>query len=134
MQCKDYIYCDTYVLPGVPFGHTKNKRNQGLSIKWKKKLHGCQKKGHAKFELHNGDVKTKPIQKFYYLSNIVRGNRKYNTEIRRTRGRAKDDFQKLNKVKKERKMSLETKQRSLNFYAISSLAVLFTYKWRDFKQ
>lgn len=58
------------------------------------------------FELCIGDIKIKLSHKFNYLVSIVKGNRKWDTEIRRRVRIAKDDF----KYKKSTKNCVRNKE------------------------
>ena len=67
-------------------------------------------------ELHVGINKIQQFEQFNYLGSLITENGKYDSEIKKRIGNAKDAFQKLGKIFKDRKMSIDTKMRVLDCY------------------
>ena len=67
------------------------------------------------------DTKIKQVQKFKYLGSVLTEDGKCDAEIKRRIGLAKDAFQKLSKVLRDRKVSRTTKKRVLYCYVIPVL-------------
>ena len=72
-------------------------------------------------ELHVGINKIQQFEQFNYLGSLITENGKYDSEIKKRIGMAKDAFQKLGKIFKDRKMSIDTKMRVLDCYVKSIL-------------
>ena len=73
------------------------------------------------FILHIGNNGIQQVQKFNYLGSIIKADGKCDSEIKRRKGMAKDAFQKLGKILKDRKISMDTKMRVLDCYVNSIL-------------
>src|ERR1700730_10133936 len=63
----------------------------------------------------------KQVQKFIYLGSVITTSGKCDPEIKRRIALAKDEFQRLEHILRNRKISMETKQRVLECYIISTL-------------
>lgn len=61
------------------------------------------------------------MQKFKYLGSVLIVDRKCDIEARKRIGQVKKAFQKLSKELRNRKVSLETKKRVLQYYVLSIL-------------
>ncbi|XP_069993113.1 uncharacterized protein [Penaeus vannamei] len=72
-------------------------------------------------ELKIEQEKIKKVQKFNYLGSMVSDDGRCDTEIRKRIGIAKDTFQKLGTVFKDRRLGSETKVRVLDCYVNSVL-------------
>lgn len=72
-----------------------------------------------KFELQISDAKMKQEWKCRYLGSVLKDYEKFDTEIRRRIiGEGKETLQKLRKLLRNRKASLEIKKRELDRYVI----------------
>jgi len=96
---------------------------KGLTINCKKTecLVVSKKTRRPDCRLHIGNNTIKQVSKFNYLGSIIAENGKCEDEIKRRIGMAKDAFQKLRKVLKDRKLSIDTKLRVLDCYVNSIL-------------
>ena len=72
-------------------------------------------------ELFLDGVKIKQVESFTYLESVINGKAKCDEEIKRRIGMAKNAFQKLGKILRNRKVSIETKMRIINCYLVSIL-------------
>ena len=79
------------------------------------------KKESPRCDLRIGDAHIKQVQKFNYLGSVITSDGRYNTEIKKRIGMAKDTFQKLGKVLRNHKLAMETKKRVLDAYVMSIL-------------
>ncbi|MCH9665805.1 MAG: hypothetical protein K0U41_08180 [Gammaproteobacteria bacterium] len=99
-------------------------KKKGLTINSKKNKTECMvvSKGESpRCELKIGDITIQKIKKFNYLGSMITEDGRCDTEIRRRIGIAKDSFQKLNKILKDRKLTMGTKIRVLDCYVLSIL-------------
>ncbi|XP_037794114.1 uncharacterized protein LOC119589587 [Penaeus monodon] len=96
---------------------------KGLTINCKKTecLVVSKKTRRPDCRLYIGKDTIKQVSKFNYLGSIIAENGKCEDEIKRRIGMAKDAFQKLRKVLKDRKLSIDTKLRVLDCYVNSIL-------------
>ena len=85
-------------------------------------MYGCEQKAvKPEFTLRINDTTIQQVKKFNYLGSIQTEDRKCDTKIKRRIGMAKGAFQKLEKMLKDRRMSMDTKNRVVNCYVISIL-------------
>ncbi|XP_069972232.1 uncharacterized protein [Penaeus vannamei] len=97
-------------------------RKKGLTINCKKtECMVVSKRTSPPCELKIGQEKIKKVQKFNYLGSMVSEDGRCDTEIRKRIGIAKDTFQKLGTVFKDRRLGSETKVRVLDCYVNSVL-------------
>lgn len=95
---------------------------RGLSINCKKtECMVIGKKDGPRCELYLNGTLIKQVEKFIYLGSVITENGKCDPEIRRRIALAKDAFQKLEHILRNRKLSMETKKRVLDCYVISIL-------------
>lgn len=69
----------------------KESKKKGLTMSISKRVSLRQ-------ELQIGDIKIKQVQKFNYQGSVITEDGKYDTEIEKCIGMAKNAFQKLNKM------------------------------------
>ena len=97
-------------------------KKKGLSINHKKTECMVISKGVSpRCELFLDEVKIKQVESFIYLGSVINGKAKCDEEIKRRIGMAKNAFQKLGKILRNRKVSIETKMRIINCYLVSIL-------------
>src|SRR3984893_15745544 len=72
-------------------------------------------------ELYLEGTLIKQIQEFIYLGSVITKSGKWDPEIKRRIALAKDAFQRLEHILRNRKISMETKKRVLECYVISTL-------------
>lgn len=70
------------------------------------------------------NIRIKQVQKFDSLAGVITDNEKYDTEIRRFVGIAKDAFKKPGKVLRRENFVRNNKKRGLNCYVIKRAALL----------
>ena len=68
------------------------------------------------YALKIGDNTIKQVQKFNYLRSLLTENGKCDEEIKKRIGIAKDAFQKLQKIVKNSKLSLDIRKQILDCY------------------
>lgn len=69
------------------------------------------KRDNSRCELQIEDLRIKQVQRFNYQGSLITEDGKCDTETRRYIGKAKDTSQKLNKVLRYKKISLEMKKK-----------------------
>ncbi|MGX9987587.1 reverse transcriptase domain-containing protein [Soonwooa purpurea] len=100
----------------------KESAGKGLSINYKKtECMVISKKTNQKCTLQVGNTRIKQVQKFKYLGSVLTEDGKCDAEIKTRIGLARNAFQKLSKILKDRKVSRTTKKRVLNCYVIPVL-------------
>ncbi len=100
----------------------EESETKGLSINCKKTV--CMvvsKKGSPRCDLRIGDASIQQAEKFKYLGSVITSDGRCDTEIKKRIALAKDTFQKLEKVLKNRTLTIVTKKRVLNSYVLSVL-------------
>ena len=79
------------------------------------------KKDSPSSELYLEGTLIKQVQTFLYLGSVITKSGKWDPEIKRRIALAKDAFQRLEHILRNRKISMETKKRVLACYVISML-------------
>eukprot|EP00795_Rhopilema_esculentum_P009669 gene9669-biopygen2063 len=94
-------------------------RKKGLTINCKKTECMVVSKQLEKpqFTLQIGENIIQQVGRFNYLGSVITDDGKCDSEIKRRKGMAKDAFQKLGKILKDRKMSMDTKFGVLDCYS-----------------
>ncbi|XP_042883267.1 uncharacterized protein LOC122260182 [Penaeus japonicus] len=101
----------------------EESKKKGLTINCKKTECMVVSKKTVKPQcmLHVGTYKIQQVEKFNYLGSLITDDGKCDREIKKRIGMAKDAFQKLGKILKDRKMPTDTKLRVLDCYVNSIL-------------
>ena len=100
----------------------EESKKRGLSINCKKtECMVISKKDSPSCELYLEGTLIKQVQKFIYLGSVITTSGKCDPEIKRRIALAKDAFQRLEHILRNRKISMETKKRVLECYVISTL-------------
>ena len=100
----------------------EESKKRGLSINCKKtECMVISKKDSPSCELYLEGTLIKQVQKFIYLGSVITTSGKCDPEIKRRIALAKDEFQRLEHILRNRKISMETKKRVLECYVISTL-------------
>ena len=100
----------------------EESKKRGLSINCKKtECMVISKKDSPSCELYLEGTLIKQVQKFIYLGSAITTSGKCDPEIKRRIALAKDAFQRLEHILRNRKISMETKKRVLECYVISTL-------------
>jgi len=111
-------------------------RKKGLTINCKKtECMVVSKRTSPPCELKIGQEKIKKVQKFNYLGSMVSEDGRCDTEIRKRIGIAKDTFQKLGTVFKDRRLGIKQKLEywtvtSIRFYYMAVNAGQYQRKWK----
>ena len=95
----------------------EESKKKGLTISCKKtECMAVSKRESLACALKIEDDTIKQVHKFNYLGSLLTENGKCDEEIKRRIGMANDAFQKLQKIVKNRKVSLDIRKQILNCY------------------
>ena len=100
----------------------EESKKKGLTINCKKtECMVISKQKDLTCQLKINDVTIKQVKSFNYLGSLITGDGKCDYEIKSRIGMSKQAFQKLQKILKDRKMSMGTRKRILHCYVYSIL-------------
>ena len=95
----------------------KESKKKGLELNSKKtEVMVISRKSHPKCDIYMGETKLKQRESFKYLGTLITQDGRNNTEVKSRIVQAKTAFQKMKSILTNNKISIATKQRTLQCY------------------